>query len=320
MSQLKPTGTRLVVRLHALLEVLRDGPLSFIELTSRLGAAYPLGDSARRMLDRDLTFLAALGITVERTSNPIRYHLRGGLPSYDTDELRTLALIRDTFAPNHPQYTRIQALLQRLTAALTADDQLLYHRRAVRRAPVRPAIDYTPYAEQLDQLEQAIAVRQPITFRYRSSSGRAKRHPRIHPYEIEFYDRHFYLVAAPSLSGQMVDFRVDRISELALLDQRLPPGVLSDRPLITFRYRLAATLAHGELSQRFEAQQIVERLDNGDVIVEAQGRSDFFIIQTLLRYRGNAELLEPDWLRAKMAAEVRQLAALYAHDLLQSDA
>jgi hypothetical protein len=56
---------------------------------------------------------------------------------------------------------------------------------------------------------------------------------------------------------------------------------------------------------------VVERLPSGDAIVEAQGRSDFFIVRTLLKYAGNAGLLEPTWLRAKMAEEVRRLAALY---------
>ena len=70
-------------------------------------------------------------------------------------------------------------------------------------------------------------------------------------------------------------------------------------------------LAQGPISQRFEEQQIVERLPNGDVIVEAQGRSDFFVIQTLLRYRGNAELLWPERLRGQMIEEVRRLAGVY---------
>src|SRR5437870_13426978 len=83
------------------------------------------------------------------------------------------------------------------------------------------------------------------------------------------------------------------------------------RRSVTFRYRLAAALARGEISQRFESQRVVERLSSGDVIVEAEGRSDFFIIQTLLRYRDNAELLEPAWLREKLIAEVRKLAAVY---------
>jgi hypothetical protein len=52
--------------------------------------------------------------------------------------------------------------------------------------------------------------------------------------------------------------------------------------------------------------------------VEAQGRSDFFIIQTLLRYRANAELLDPPWLRAKLAEEVRRLAELYQRDVAEA--
>ncbi|NJN19605.1 MAG: WYL domain-containing protein [Oscillochloris sp.] len=312
------SAPRLIHRLHALLETLREGPLYFAEIPNRLGAAYPSIESARRMIDRDITSLAALGIMVARTANPLCYTLRGGLPVYQLEDLRTLAVIRDTFDRRHPQVHQIAGVLERLTADLTTDEQLIYERRAVRRAPVRPAIDYTPYADLIAQLEQSITIRQPVAFRYLPSSGREKRHPYVEPYDIEFYDRHFYLVAYTSLSSQILDFRVDRIRHLDRLDQRIPPGTEAKRPLITFRYRLAAALAQGELSQRFESQQIIERLNNGDMIVEAQGRSDFFIIQTLLRYRGNAELLAPDSLRAKMAEEVQKLADLYKGDLPQS--
>ena len=304
-------ATRLVVRLHALLDALRHGPQELGELLARIGPAYPAGASARRMIDRDLAHLAALGIIVERGSNPTTYTLRGGLPVFTPDELRTLALIRDAFDTRHPQAAQVAALLARLTANLTERERRDYERRAVRRAPLRPAIDYTPYAATIEQLERSIAVRQPVCFRYLPTSGRERGHPYVEPYEIEFYDRHFYLVGYTSLSRQILDFRIDRIRDLVGLDQRLPPGMERRRPAVTFRYRLAAALAQGELSQRFEEQRIIERLENGDVIVEAQGRSDFFIIQTLLRYRANAELLDPPWLRAKMAEEVRRIAEIY---------
>ncbi len=306
----QPT-TRLIVRLGALLEALRDGPLEFGDLVARLGAAYPPGASARRMLDRDLKHLAALGIIIERQGSPRRYALRGGLPIFSAEELRVLALIRDTFDARHPQATRVSALLTRLTAGLNDRERRDYERRAARRSPVRPAIDYGPYAGLIEQLEHAIAVRQPVRFRYLPISGRERVHHYVEPYEIEFYDRHFYLVGYSSLSRQILNFRIDRIRDLIGLDQRIPPGLERERPLITFRYRLAAALARGELSQRFESQRIVEHLESGDVIIEARGRSAFFIVQTLLRYRANAEVLEPDWLRARMADEVRALAALY---------
>ncbi len=308
------SATRLIVRLHALLEALRDGPLDLGDLVARLGAAYPPGASARRMLDRDLGHLAALGIIVERQDGPRTYALRGGLPVFSAEELRVLALVRDTFDARHPQAARVSALLARLTAGLTPRERRDYERRAARRSPVRPALDYGPYAELIERLEHAITVRQPVRFRYLPTSRRERVHTHVEPYEIEFYDRHFYLVGYSSLSRQILDFRIDRIRDLRGLDQRIPPGLERERPLITFRYRLAAALAQGELSQRFESQRIVEHLENGDVIVEAQGRSGFFIVQTLLRYRANAELLAPDWLRSRMAAEVRALAALYGED------
>ncbi len=314
----QPT-TRLIVRLCALLEALRDGPLELDDLVARLGAAYPPGASARRMLDRDLKYLAALGITIERQGSPRRYALHGGLPIFSAEELRVLALIRDTFDARHPQATRVSALLTRLTAGLDDRERHLYERRAARRSPVRPAIDYEPYAELIERLEHAIAARQPVRFRYLPTSGRERVHTRVEPYEIEFYDRHFYLVGYSALSRRVLDFRIDRIRDLIGLDQRIPPGLERERPLITFRYRLAAALARGELSQRFESQRIVERLESGDVIIEARGRSDFFIVQTLLRYRANAELLEPEWLRDRMAREVRALAALYGGESLSAE-
>jgi len=46
----------------------------------------------------------------------------------------------------------------------------------------------------------------------------------------------------------------DRIRDLVGHNQRLAPGLQHERRLITFRYRLAAPLAQGELRQRFEQQ------------------------------------------------------------------
>src|SRR6266508_232118 len=302
-----------LLRFSALLAALRDGPLNRPDLLERLGDAYPRTASARPMVDRDVKRLAELGIVIEisHTRPPI-YTLRGGAPTFDTSDLRSLALIRDTFGNRHPQAAQIHALLGRLTSQLGAADRQAYERRQARRAPVQPAIDYTPYDDLITRLERAIDARQKLRFRYRSSEGRLTVHKQVEPYEIEFYERHFYLVGYSHNSRRIHDFRIDRIQDDDAFKEleRLPPDMAHARHAVSFRYRLAAALARGELSQRFE-QRVVERLANGDVIVEAEGRSDFFIIQTLLRYRANAELLEPAWLRAKMVEEVRALATVY---------
>lgn len=176
--------TLFLLRCTALLAALRDGPLARPDLLARLGDAYPRTASARPMVDRDVKHLAELGIVIEisRTRPPV-YTLHGGTPAFDTADLRALALIRDTFGDRHPQSAQMHALLQRLTSQLGEVAQRTYQRRQARRAPVQPAVDYTPYdaliresphiaversfsgervAEVLDQVAQRIGLPQAI--------------------------------------------------------------------------------------------------------------------------------------------------------------
>lgn len=303
-----------IARLCALLAALRDGPLDRPSLLQHVeGTHYPQTASARRMIDRDIEHLKALGIVVERShTRPPVYTLRGGTPVFTEPELRTLALLRDTFGNNHPQAERVQLLLAHLTSNLTEDEEQHYHRHQSLRVPVQPAIDYTPYTTTILRLEEAISKRLILSFRYQSTRAPwPTLHRRVEPYEIEFYERHFYLVAYTHNSGQVLDFRVDRIIENDEFQviERLPPGLEHERHLITFRYRLVAKLAQRDISQRFESQRIVQWLPNGDAVIEAQGRSSFFIVRMLLKYAGNAELLWPEDLRQEMRKEV---AALYS--------
>lgn len=298
---------------QALMHALRDGPLARSALLACLGGVYPDGDAGRRMLDRDLPRLSELGIMIERSATrPPIYTLRATPQVFSADELRTLALIRDTFGSRHPQAAQVHALLQRLTADLGPTQQRGYARRQATTAPVQPAIDYTPYAALITRLEDYIARQQTVSLTYAPAyKPTFTTHARVEPYDIEFYERHFYLVAYTHASQQVQDFRIDRIQADSL--QLVPGGRWSHRrrSSLRFRYRLAAELAQGEISQRFEEQKVVEQLPNGDVIIEARGRSAFFIVQTLLRYRANAELLWPMHLRERMAREAAAIAALY---------
>ncbi len=305
--------TAIIVRLRALLDALRDGPLTRAEIIARLGAAYPATTSIRRMIDRDIGHLADLGIHIHRSGDsPPVYTLLGSTPVYTVADLQTLAVIRDSVGPHHPYASQVAELLGRLTAGLSDAQRDSYegHYIGCTPTPVQPAIDYGPYTAQIAELERVIATRWLLRMRYRTSHGNEILYHKVEPYAIEYYDRHYYLVAYIHTYGQSRDLRIDRILEIERL-HTLAPGTERIRPLVTFRYRLAAILAQGELSQRFATQRIIERLDNGDVIIEAEGRSDFFIIQTLLRYRSNAELLSPPELRARMVEEVRKLAELY---------
>jgi|SRR5579859_2185788 len=305
--------TRSLSRYQMLLKVLRDGPLRRDMLFEQLGDVYPSGASRRPMVDRDVRHLRGLGIVIEISqTSPRVYTLRGGMPVLSEEELRILALVRDTFGARHPQAIQVHALVQRFTTGLTEAEQTVFDHHQISHVPLDPAIDYTPFAGTIASLEAAINQRHIISFSYLpGSASKPTHHPRAEPHEIEYYDRHFYLVAYTTRSRQVHDFRIDRIqSDLHTVD-RLPPNMKHSRRLITFRYRLAAVLARGEISQRFENQRVIKRLPNGDVVIEAEGRNDFFIVRALLRYAGNAELLDPPELRQAMVKELRSLQSCY---------
>jgi hypothetical protein len=154
-----PPDTKLIRRCAALLEALRDGPLTRPALLAAVQAkqVYPATPNAARMLDRDVEYLQRFGITIERSRRrPPVYTLRGGMPLFTADELRTLALLRDTFAASHPQAPSIRALLARLTERLTEREQQIYHQQQALQVPLQPAIDYAPYAALTVRLEEAI--------------------------------------------------------------------------------------------------------------------------------------------------------------------
>ncbi|GAB4212822.1 MAG: hypothetical protein OHK0022_49130 [Roseiflexaceae bacterium] len=304
-----------VARWLDLLAALRGGPLRRDELLARLGSAYAPGDSGRRTLARDAENLGLLGIRIKISNNrPPVYTLVGPLPIFTEDELRALALVRDSFGARHPQSKPVRTLLERLTNELEPDERRIYQRRQALRVPLEPAIDYTPHAKLIERLEAAVSIRQRLTFAYRSLGSSEPRVHTVEPIDIEFRDRHFYLVVYSLLGNQVYDLRIDRIIVDARFKEldRIPPGTEHQRKPVTFRYRLAAALARDGLSQRFDNQRVIETLPNGDVVVEAEGRSDFFIIQTLLRYGSRAVLLSPPELKAQILGEIERMCELYS--------
>lgn len=301
-------------RFQALIIALRDGPLALPELVQRLGATYPAHSESRRvMLSRDIQNLHdILGIVITKTNTrPPIYTLLGGTPHFTDENLRALALFRDSFGPRHPEFAKVQQFLDVVTGRLSEVQRQVFTTRQSSNAPLNPAIDYTPHAATIARIEQAISQREVISFAYQNTRGQKCTHS-AEPYEVEYYEHHFYMVGYHHETRQVIDYRIDRIKDIASV-HTLPPHLsrTHERTGVRFRYRLAAILASNGISQRFENQCVVERLANGDAIIEADGRSDFFVVRTLLKYAGNAEILEPAWLREKMREEVRKIAALY---------
>ena len=105
-----------------------------------------------------------------------------------------------------------------------------------------------------------------------------------------------------------MEFRIDRLKEIELM-----PGKSSRRrrrATTQFTYRLSWRIASTGVSERFLNQQIDYQKD-GSAIVHAEGYSEFRIIQNMLRYGEQAEIIDPPYLREKMRQVVKVMSGLY---------
>ncbi len=234
------------------------------------------------------------------------------------EDVQTLAYIRDVFADKHPFAASVAKLLARMTDQLSDEQRAIWQRRPALRAPLNPAIDYSPCDDLIRWLEAAILQGQQIAFLYHARGmEQIILHERLDPYEIEYTDRHFYLSAFSYRYGSILLFRVDRIIQdqsresPRLLRSRQQPR--RERRPISFTYRLPASFAAGGVSERFVIHDV--QVDEQFVTVHASDTSEFRIIRTLLGYGEQAMLLDgPPSLLAWMRQAVRLMYEQYQPD------
>ncbi|GIV97912.1 MAG: hypothetical protein KatS3mg057_2569 [Herpetosiphonaceae bacterium] len=310
-----------IPRLAETLAVLRAGPATVRQIFEALvpGAGPPTESQARK-IRRDIRALQALGFEIEESGRPIMFRLRGGLaPTFDLDDLRALALIREAFRKTHPNSGMIQQLLNRLTQGLSPKQRAIYERRPAVRINLRAAIDYSPYEPLMRRLEELIAKGRQIALDYKPlSATEPMRHPRLDPYEIEFFHNHYYLRAYSYRVGHEIEFRIDRIVENERSPELLPSVVQPERRRkpIRFVYRLPARFVEHGVSERFNILDC--RIEDEWAYIQAEGRSDFWIIRTLLAYAENVVLVEPEWLRQKFLEKVRRMLEVHGVDNVPS--
>ena len=174
---------------------------------------------------------------------------------------------------------------------------------------MNPAVDYRPYLKSLRLLETAIEQGRKVRFTYPSlDDQRAIMHLGVEPYEIQFFEQHFYLLGFTPHDPEMQEFRIDRLQNIEIMAGRAARH--RKRRTLPFTYRLPERIVRLGISQRFLNQRVTIQPD-GSAIVQAEGYSAFRIIREMLRYGEQAELLDPPELRAHMARVVNALAQLY---------
>lgn len=304
-----------VERLVLLRDVLLAAPRRPAEIINVLEPRYLSGEAGTRLIRRDLRSLEAMGYIVVRLKQPVRFSLTGGPHVLDDTDIDALSYIREMFVDSHPLAPIMRQLLDGLTAQLPTRQQARWQRRPALRVLLTPAIDYSAHSELLHWLDAAITDRRQIRFHYRPRGSSAPAlYARLDPYDLEYTDRHFFLLAYSYDTGSVLTFRLDRI----VIDPSLPsPERLPNqqaprrkpRP-IHFTYRLPASFAESGVSQRFTTHTV--RREGEHVFVEASDASSFRIMRTLLGYGEHAVLVKgPPELLERMRIVTTHMASNY---------
>jgi predicted DNA-binding transcriptional regulator YafY len=287
---------------------------------------------------------------VKTRAGKIRYKLvKGSGPNaifvFSQEEVDNLALLYNLFAgprlsseyakadvmllqtsqsSRNPFAMGILSFLDRLILTLPSEQKREFQRRTQKPAiyfNLTVAADYLPHHATIDELEKAIIFRQQIRFDYMPTRSKQDiiHHSVVDPYSITYLDGHFYLIGYSQKMNKIFEYRVDRIKAGSI---KLLPNMIDverQRHPIEFLYWIDGDIAKRGLSQRWltqtaEREEVYVDTDGREkrrVLVRASAYNDWRIIQQLLKYGDQVELVDPPYLRKWMQETVARMHHLY---------
>lgn len=167
---------------------------------------------------------------------------------------------------------------------------------------------------KFERLKTALIGRRALEIVYCSSSGETKRRV-ILPVKLIFKDKGWYLHAYCKSVEDYRLFKVNRIVELTLLDERfsdlpddippLEPDSLEALPVTALKLRFSPAAAF-RVYDEFD-RAMVERQPDGSMLVSARFPKDGWVMSYLHSFGTEVEILEPLSLRAEVAAYAKAI-------------
>jgi len=240
-------------------------------------------------------------------------------PAKSRKHPHTGALVLPTIQPLHNPFAEdVFNLIWKLAATLP-HDQIAHFEQRIKKPSVHlnlaTAADYLPYRKTIDTIEKVILQRQQISFEYtavRSKQGSVA-HYHVDPYYIVHMEGHFYLIGYSNEINKFIEYRIDRIKfdSIETLPQMI--DTIRQRPAVEFSYWIDGDIAKRGLSERWltqttEREEVYvdsEGHEKRRVLVRAKAHNEWRVIQQLLKYGDQAELIEP----ANLLEQMRQIVA-----------
>jgi proteasome accessory factor C len=170
----------------------------------------------------------------------------------------------------------------------------------------------------LGRLQRAIAERRAVRLAHHSAAREQESERVVHPWTLAQRFGHWYLYGLDSARGRPLAFRLDRVRECTVTDERFdPPGeadlararLFSDPQGDPVRIRVGATAAAWAIAR--PGIHLVKRIERGGAVVEVPGASAEWATRFALSLGGDAEVIAPAAARRHFAEAVRRTLARY---------
>jgi predicted DNA-binding transcriptional regulator YafY len=329
-----------LIRQHKLLQLLERTRVgrTLEELRADMEEELGLSSLHAKTVKRDLDALLAAGFDIDNQylrrgkvwklgpRNRGAYHIAAS-----ATELIALSIGRDLLYPlaGTPFWQALETFWNKLREELPPSVWKHYDAyRQVLYVRGMPAKSYERQHGILSTLHRAILERRIVQIEYQPP-GRDPQQRKIEPYAVVFYQSSLYIVAAaheiPSGQERIRHLKLDRFLRATAQDaffQRPPDfdleahlgqgvGIFSGGKARDFKIRISARGARWVVEDPWHAEQRVEKLPGGSIVLTVPAHHDLEIIPRVLALGSEAEVLAPASCRKAVAVIVRQLAERY---------
>lgn len=279
----------------------------------------------RRTIYRDLDFLAEQGVPLWQDEglygiNRTRYQTTVRLTYHESVALVLAGLLlARTFDERNPH---VITALRRL--AVTLPESLTTH---LERAAQRTQANHTNprHTAILEAIAEGWGTGRKVQITYCSPKGGTLHERILAPYTLEPTDAGIYVIGHDDASGQIRTFKLERLQTARVLSEpyTIPADfdpethlahswriMTGDEPIPVI-LRFTPDAAPYIRERTWHPSQTLEPAPNGGLCLSLLIAEPREMLPWIRSWGAQVEVIEPDWLRERVAVEMREAARLY---------
>ena len=326
-----------LIRQHKLLQVLERSRFgkTLEEIRDDLVEELGLTSLHTRSVRRDIEALQAAGFHLDSEQLDRGRVWKLGAQSrtpyeitVSATELLALSLGRDLLLPlaGTPFWQGIETFWHKVQEQLPGSVWEHYQRhRSILHVSGTPAKSYEEQQGILKTLNRSILQHRVVEIEYQSL-GKPASIRQIQPYAVLFYQSSLYIIAADESKPETLrHWKLDRFLSAEALDRWFQPdedfdlsdyvgkslGIFSQQGLEEFQIRISAYAAPWVLEDPWHAEQTVERLEDGSVLLTVKATHELEVLPRVLALGAEAELVSPETSRNRLLEIGSKLKAIY---------